>query len=78
MTMTLFFLSDIGDWKMTIIEDHSMKRIRASTFAFEAIKDAPIVDSSGENQPGPLVGLLVRNKFKGIQKFTNSIIVHFL
>ena len=78
MTMTLFFLSDIGDWKMTITEDHFIKRTRTSTFTFEAINDAPIDDSSGDNKPGPLVGLLVRNKFKGINEFAKSILGHFL
>ena len=72
------FLSDIGDWKMTITEDHFIKRTRTSTFTFEAINDAPIDDSSGDNKPGPLVGLLVRNKFKGINEFAKSILGHFL
>ena len=76
--MTMFFLSDIGDWKMTITEDHYMKRTRTSTFTFEAINDAPIDDSSGGTKPGPIVGLLVRNKFKGINEFIISISVQFI
>ena len=61
---------------MTITEDHLMKRTRTSTFTFEAINDNPIVDSSGGNKPGPLVGLLVRNKYKGINEFVKSISVY--
>ena len=61
---------------MTITEDHFMKRIRTSSFAIEAINDAPIDDSSGGSKPGPLVGLLVRNKFKGINELAKSILVH--
>ena len=58
---------------MTITEDHFMKRTRTSTFTFEAITDAPIADSSGGNKPGSLLGLLVRNKYKGTNEFSKSI-----
>ena len=62
---------------MTITEEHFMKRTRTSTFTFETINDKPVDDSSREIKPGPLLGLLVRNKFKGINEFALSISIPF-
>ena len=52
---------------MTITEDGSMKRTRSSTFVIESINDEPVKSHSEEKQPGKLVGLLLRNKYTGIQ-----------
>ena len=61
-----FSYLDIGDWKMTIIEDGFAKRTRESTFVFEPINEPPVESRSKGKQPGKLAGLLLRNKYTGI------------
>ena len=58
--------SDIGDWKISITENHHQKQERTSTFVIESINEAPIGDLSVEKTQGPLAGLLIRNRYKGI------------
>ena len=60
--------SDIGDWKMSITENNHHKQERTSTFVIESINESPIGDLTPEKKQGPLAGLLVRNKYKGIIK----------
>ena len=53
---------DIGDWTITMKEEHGRKRTRTSTFVMESINEDPI---DSKRNPGALTGLLVRNKYIG-------------
>ena len=47
-------------------EDYGMKRSRISKFVIEPINDK-FSEKGGEISPGPLSGLLLRNKYEGIK-----------
>ena len=47
-------------------EDYGMERSRISKFVIEPINDK-FSEKGGEISPGPLSGLLLRNKYEGIK-----------
>ena len=69
LTHCIRFL-DIGDWTITMKEEHGKENSREASFTIETVNDVPVGESNDVMEPGNIKGLFVRRKYKGMWQTT--------